>query len=178
MGKLADECECGEMSLNLATQVKEKVQILQKFKKQWMDAESALALAKKNYMDYAKSLADEFHLNGITSIGSDDGRIYSLKMNTTCSINKNKTDKMNVINWLRAQGAEHLVTHYYEVPASQQEKLQQYGIINEEITDCNTNAVKSFVLGALGQKDIPATITIDDLPKGLNFFQFESVEEV
>ena len=40
----------------------------------------------------------------------------------------------------------------------------------------NTNSVKAFVLDQLGQKGSPATITTEDLPKGLNFFQFDEME--
>ena len=54
--------------------------------------------------------------------------------------------------------------------------MKQAGVIYEEQTTMNTNAVKAFLLDQLGQKGSPATITKEDLPHGLNFYQFDEME--
>ena len=61
---------------------------------------------------------------------------------------------------------------------SQVDALKANNIIYEEKTTMNTNSVKAFLLDQLGQKGSPATITKEDLPKGLNFYQFDEMEIV
>ena len=95
---------------------------------------------------------------------------------TQCSINKNDKDRETVAEWLREHGADNLVKSECIVPSSQIEKLKANAITYEEEMSLNTNSVKAFVLDQLGQKGSPATITKDDLPKGLNFFQFDEME--
>ena len=70
----------------------------------------------------------------------------------------------------------------YRLPYTAQEfeekldKLKDAGITFEKVDTMNTNSVKAFVLDELGQKGNPATITKEDLPKGLNFFQYDEME--
>lgn len=140
-------------------------------------AQEALDKATKDYQDYAQhTLPDLFRMNGIESIKTEDGSTVSVVTKTTCSINKNAADKVNVAEWLRKYNGEQLIKSELTVPVSQKAALESMGVTFEESMTMNTNSVKAFVLGLLGQKETPALITKEDLPKGLNFYQYDDME--
>lgn len=142
-----------------------------------LDAEAALEKATKEYEKYSRETIPElFKFNGLETLELSDGSRVSIVTKTTCSLNKNDKDKANVAEWLRQQGAGDLVKSELHVPSSQLALVKQAGIIHEEVTTMNTNSVKAYLLTALGQKGEKATITINDLPKGINFYQYDEVE--
>jgi hypothetical protein len=166
-----------EQTANLMAQIKEHVKVLRQ--KQWemMEAEEAFKKAEAAYLNYSRTvMPDLFKMNGLDLLKMDDGSIVRVVTKTTCSINKNDEDKANVAKWLRAHNGEDLVKSECIVPSSQKEKMDAAGVIYQEETTMNTNAVKAFLLDQLGQKDSPAMITKEELPKGLNFYQFDEME--
>lgn len=166
-----------EATSGLMTLIKSHVRKLYSLRDQMEKAEEAFEKAKKEYLDYNhKVLPDLFKLNGIDSLQMEDGSTISVITKTQCSINKNDADRANVAKWLREHGASSIVKAECIVPSSQVEKLQANSITYEEETTMNTNSVKAFLLDQLGQKGSPATITVEDLPKGINFFQFDEME--
>ena len=158
-------------------QIQSHVKKLRELQWAMMEAEEAFKEAEKAYLDYSRNIMpDLFKMNGLDSLRLDDGAMVRVVTKTQCSINKNDADRTVVANWLREHGAGNLVKSECIVPPSQIEKLKANSITYEEETTMNTNSVKAFVLDQLGQKGSPATITKDDLPKGLNFFQFDEME--
>ena len=161
----------------LMEQIQNHVKILKGLQWKMIEAEEAFKVAEKAYLDYSRNvMPDLFKMNGLDALTMEDGAMVRVVTKTQCSINKNDTDRNNVAQWLREHGAEQLVKSECIVPPSQIEKLKAASITYEEETTMNTNSVKAFVLDQLGQKGSPATITKDDLPKGLNFFQFDEME--
>lgn len=168
-----------KQTANLMAQIKEHVATLRQ--KQWamMEAEEAFKKAERDYLDYSRTvMPDLFKMNGLDMLQMDDGSIVRVVTKTNCSINKNDADRDNVAKWLREHNGEELVKAECVVPVSQEDAMKRAGIIFEEKTTMNTNAVKAFLLDQLGQKGAPATITKEDLPKGLNFFQFDEMEVI
>lgn len=168
-----------EQTANLMAQIKEHVKTLRQ--KQWamMEAEEAFKKAEADYLEYSRTvMPDLFKMNGLDMLQMDDGSIVRVTTKTNCSINKNDADKANVAKWLREHEGGELVKSECIVPVSQIPMLKARGIIYEEKTTMNTNAVKAFLLDQLGQKGAPATITTADLPKGLNFYQFDEMEVI
>jgi len=166
-----------EQTASLMAQIKEHVAELRR--RQWAveEATEALAKAQAAYDDYSQhTLPDLFKMNGLDMIRMDDGAIVSVVTTTRCSINKNDKDKANVAKWLREHNGEALVKSECICPSSQLAALKANGIIFEETTTMNTNAVKAFLLDQLGQKGAPAVISKEDLPKGLNFYQYDEME--
>lgn len=166
-----------EQTSNLMAQIQSHVKELRK--RQWavMEAEEALKKAQASYDDYSQHvLPDLFKMNGLDMLRMDDGAIVRVITTTRCSINKNDTDKQNVAEWLRKHNGETLVKSECICPSSQLDALKANGIIFEEQTSMNTNAVKAFLLDQLGQKGSPAVISKEDLPKGLNFYQYDEME--
>jgi hypothetical protein len=166
-----------EQTSTLMAQIKEHVKTLRA--KQWamMEAEQAFEDAKKAYLDYSRNvMPDLFKMNGLDLLQMDDGSIVRVVTKTNCSINKNDADRANVAKWLRNHNGAELVKSECIVPTSQKEKMDAAGVIYQEETTMNTNAVKAFLLDQLGQKGSPATITKEDLPQGLNFYQFDEME--
>lgn len=166
-----------EQTANLMAQIKSHVAELRK--RQWAveEAEEALRKAQASYDDYSQHvLPDLFKMNGLDMLRMDDGAIVRVVTTTRCSINKNDADRQNVAKWLREHNGESLVKSECICPSSQLEALKANGIIYQEETTMNTNAVKAFLLDQLGQKGAPAVITKEDLPKGLSFYQYDEME--
>lgn len=165
--------QTGKLMENINKQVTELKRLLQAK----LDAEAVLEKATKAYEKYSREVIPElFKYNGLETLELADGSRVSIVTKTTCSLNKNDADKANVATWLRNQGAGDLVKSELHVPSSQLDLVKKAGIIHEEVTTMNTNSVKAYLLAALGQKGEAATITINDLPKGINFFQYDEVE--
>lgn len=166
-----------EQTANLMKQIKDHVVELRR--RQWAveEAEENLRKAQASYDDYSQHvLPDLFKMNGLDMLRMDDGAIVRVVTTTRCSINKNDADKQNVAKWLREHNGEALVKSECICPSSQMEALKANGIIYQEETTMNTNAVKAFLLDQLGQKGAPAVITKEDLPKGLSFYQYDEME--
>lgn len=166
-----------EQTAGLMAQIQEHVKKLRALQWAMIQAEEAFKQAEKEYNDYSRTvMPDLFKMNGLDALTMDDGSVVRVITKTNCSINKNDIDRANVAKWLREHGAPQLVKSECIVPPSQVEKLKAANIIYQEETTMNTNSVKAFILDQLGQKGAPATITEEDLPKGLNFFQFDEME--
>ena len=166
-----------EQTAGLMAQIQEHVKKLRALQWTMIQAEEAFKQAEKEYNDYSRTvMPDLFKMNGLDALTMDDGSVVRVITKTNCSINKNDIDRANVAKWLREHGAPQLVKSECIVPPSQVEKLKAANIIYQEETTMNTNSVKAFILDQLGQKGAPATITKEDLPKGLNFFQFDEME--
>lgn len=166
-----------EQTSNLMKQIQEHVSKLKKLKWDVELATEALKKAQDAYDDFSQHvLPDLFKMNGLDMLRTDDGAIVRVITTTRCSINKNDADKQNVAEWLRSHNGESLVKSECICPSSQMAALKANGIIYQEETTMNTNAVKAFLLDQLGQKGSPAVITKEDLPKGLNFYQYDEME--
>lgn len=166
-----------EQTSNLMAQIKQHVKHLRELQWAMIEAEENYKNAEKAYLDYArKEMPDLFKMNGLDSLQMEDGAKVRVVTKTQCSINKNSVDRENVANWLREHNGSSLINSECIVPSSQIEALKQNGIIYQEETTMNTNAVKAFLLDQLGQKGNPAVISKEDLPKGINFFQFDEME--
>lgn len=166
-----------EQTAGLMAQIKEHVEKLRSLQWAMISAEEAYKKAEEEYLKYSRTvMPDLFKMNGLDMLQMEDGSIVRVVTKTNCSINKNDADRNNVAEWLRSHNGEELVKAECIVPVSQEDAMRQAGIIFEEKTTMNTNAVKAFLLDQLGQKGSPATITKEDLPKGLNFFQFDEME--
>lgn len=166
-----------EQTASLMKQIQDHVKKLRALQWKMIEAEEAFKNAEKEYNEYSRTvMPDLFKMNGLDMLRMDDGSIVRVTTKTTCSINKNDNDRNNVANWLREHGAGQLVKSECIVPTSQKDKMTAAGIIFQEETTMNTNSVKAFIIDQLGQKGAPATISKEDLPKGLNFFQFDEME--
>lgn len=171
-----DDIEITQTS-SLMEQIQVHVKKLRALQWAMIEAEEAFKKAETAYNDYSRNiLPDVFKLNGLNELKLDDGSKVSVVTKTQCSINKNDSDRANVVKWLREHDGDSLVSAECIVPVSQKESLQKNSIIYEEKTSVNTNSVKAFIMDQLGQRGNPATIDIEDLPKGLNFFQYDIIE--
>ena len=168
-----------EQTSNLMAQIKEHVAKLRSLQWAMLEAEENFKKAEKEYLQYSRTvMPDLFKMNGLDALTMEDGSVVRVITTTNCSINKNDADKANVAKWLREHNGDSLIKAECIVPPSQMEALKANNIIYEEKTTMNTNSVKAFLLDQLGQKGSPATITKEDLPKGLNFYQFDEMEIV
>lgn len=146
-----------------------------------MAAEDAFNRAKAAFTEYATKTLPELYLrNGIDSLTTSEGKTIRIVTKTRASIKKGadngKTSQQQIGAWLRKHGGEALIKSKINVDSQAVPRLQEAGVPYEEVIDINTNALKSFIVGALGQSGSPATITADDLPEGLSFYQWQQAE--
>lgn len=164
-----------QVSSNLMQSIQQNVAELRRLGYEMMEAEEVFNKAKRAYEDYSrKVLPDIFRLNGLNSLVLDDGNIVSVVTKTAASVVKK--DKPEVCKWLRQHNGDHLIKESLEVPVSCKDALAAAGIDFSVNEDVNTNALKAFLLSELGQKESPATITVDDLPKGISWYQWDEME--
>lgn len=168
---------------NVMQQMNEFAQRLRQLDFEMMEAEEAYNKAKAKRDEFAtKVLPEYFTANGMSSIKCQDGVRIDIVTQTRASIKKGKDDgetaKANIAKWLRSHNGEGLIKSICQVPSSEIAKLQQAGIIFQEKTDINTNSLKAFIIDALGQNGSPATITQQDIPDGLSFFQWNEAKAI
>ena len=143
------------------------------------EAEKAFLEAKAMYENYAQHvLPDLYLLNGIRTLKTNSGAVVNIATKVNVHINKNETDKNNVIKWLRERGAGDLVKSQLIVSSNALETLKQAGIPYKEDATVNTNSVKAYLMDQLGLKEGVAQMTIDDIPKGINYHQYEEAEVI
>lgn len=165
----------------LMAEIQKQTEELRRLEFEMMAAEDAFEKAKKAFNDFAiKTLPDLYLTNGITSMSTPDGATISIVTKTSASIKKGsdqgKTSKQSIAKWLREHNGENLIKSECHVASEARHLLEETGIPYEETMDINTNSLKAFVIDALGQNGSPATITPDDLPQGLSFYQWNQAE--
>ena len=141
------------------------------------EAEEKARRAKAAYDTYSRAtLPDIFKLNGVTSIQSNDGVIIKIVTKTTASMKKDKESRDSVCKWLREHDGERLIKEELIVDSLNKDRLRDAGVAFDEDVSVNTNSLKAFLLDALGQNGAPATITVEDIPKGVSFYQWDEAE--
>lgn len=133
------------------------------------NAEAVMAEAKKQYDEYVKTVSSTLRQNGLEALKLEDGSMLEVVEQVRCSITKDGRNA--VADWLRNKGAEQLVKSQLVVDASHKQQLEEEGIAYDEEVSMNTNSVKAWVKGEMQM----GTVGLNDLPKGLSWFQYDEV---
>ena len=159
----------------LSTELKNGLDTLMRLRTELLEAEDAYKQAKAAFEDYSREiLPDIMRQNGVYSVTTEDGLVANMTTKTHVNVTKSKID--SVCQWLTKNGGDFLVKRQYVVPKNVADKLMEDGVDCAEVTDVNTNSLKSFLLDKLGQRTGPQDITVDQIPDGINFFQYDEVE--
>jgi len=159
----------------LSTELKNGLDTLMRLRTELLDAEEKYKQAKASFEDYSREiLPDIMRQNGVYSVTTEDGLVANMTTKTHVNVTKSKIDQ--VCLWLSKNGGDFLVKRQYVVPQNVAVKLMDDGVDCAETVDVNTNSLKSFLLDKLGQRTGPQDITIDQIPDGINFFQYDEVE--
>ena len=159
----------------LSTELKNGLDTLMRLRTELLDAEEKYKQAKAAFEDYSREiLPDIMRQNGVYSVTTEDGLVANMTTKTHVNVTKSKIDQ--VCLWLSKNGGDFLVKRQYVVPQNVAVKLMDDGVDCAETVDVNTNSLKSFLLDKLGQRTGPQDITIDQIPDGINFFQYDEVE--
>lgn len=166
---------------NVSEQMNQYISHLRELEYEMMCTEEAFKKAKAKRDEFAtKVLPEFFAAQGVASIKCEDGARIDIVTQTKASIKKGNDDgesaKASIATWLRSHGAESLIKSKCYVPAAYLEQLKQTRIPFEEKVDINTNSLKAYIIDALGQNGSPATITPDDIPQGLSFYQWNEAK--
>ena len=150
---------------------------LKKLKVDMLAAATAAETAKKAYEHYANVvIPQEMFSAGVDSIGLVSGGSLKLKRNFYCQPNKNAEDRKRIVDWLRANGGEHLVKHDASVSAEDMSKLDAQGIPYIENTSVNTTSLKAFLKDKIGATTGIQQIAVEDIPDCIHFQEVTTVE--
>lgn len=142
-----------------------------------LEAQAAAEQAKKAYEHYANVIIpQEMFSAGVDSIGLASGGMLKVKRNFYCQPNKNPEDRKKIVDWLRANGGEHLVKHDASVSAEDMDKLEANGIPFIENTNVNTTSLKAFLKDKIGASTGVQQINIEDIPACIHFQEVTTVE--
>lgn len=142
-----------------------------------LEAQAVAEQAKKAYEHYANVIIpQEMFSAGVDSIGLASGGSLKVKRNFYCQPNKNAEDRKKIVEWLRANGGEHLVKHDASVSAEDMDKLEENGIPFIENTNVNTTSLKAFLKDKIGATTGVQQIDISDIPACIHFQEVTTVE--
>lgn len=150
---------------------------LQQLQLTMLEKEAEYNAAKKAYEHFANVvMPTEMFSVGVNSLSLEDGSTIALKRNFYCQPNKNAADKAKIVEWLRANGGDHLVECDAKVSGLDIALLEQSDIPYIEETVVNTNKLKSFLKDKIGATTGVQQITLDEIPACIHFQEVTTVE--
>ena len=143
---------------------------LKALKNRVLEAEDALARAKKEYEHWANVvLPQEMFSLGVESLTLSSGGSITLKRNFYCQPNKNAEDRKVMLDWLREHGGEHLITEEAQVDTDNVQLLKDAGIPYVETSTVNTQRLKAWLKDGIGVSTGQQRFTIDEVPRCMHF---------
>ena len=143
---------------------------LKALKARVVEAEDALAQAKKEYEHWANQvLPQEMYAMGVESLTLSSGGSIFLKRNFYCQPNKNAEDRKVMLDWLREHGGAHLIVEEAQVDTENVQKLKDAGIPYVETSTVNTNKLKAWLKDGIGVSSGQQRFTIDEVPRCMHF---------
>lgn len=167
----------GQNDKQILSNLSQMGETLKALKLKMEEAQVLADQAKKEYEHYANVIIpQEMFSVGVDSIGLASGGSLKVKRNFYCQPNKNEADRKIIVDWLRANGGEHLIKHDATVSAEDMEKLEQTGIPFAENTSVNTTSLKAFLKDKIGATTGIQQIDIADIPACIHFQEVTTVE--
>ena len=143
---------------------------LKALKARVVEAEDALAQAKKEYEHWANVvLPQEMYSMGVESMTLSSGGSISLKRNFYCQPNKNAEDRKVMLDWLREHGGSHLIVEEAQVDTENVQKLEDAGIPFVETSTVNTQRLKAWLKDGIGVSSGQQKFAIDEIPRCMHF---------
>lgn len=150
---------------------------LKELKTRMLAAQAAADQAKKEFEHYANVIIpQEMFSAGVDSIGLSSGGSLKVKHSFYCQPNKGEADRKKIVEWLRANGGDHLVKHDATVSAEDMARLEKDGIPYIENTNVNTTSLKAFLKDKIGATTGVQQIAIEDIPACIHFQEVTTVE--
>ena len=143
---------------------------LKRLKARVIEAEDALARARKEYEHWANVvLPQEMYSMGVESLTLSSGGSISLKRNFYCQPNKNADDRKVMLDWLRENGGAHLIVEEAQVDTDNVPLLRDAGIPFTETSSVNTQRLKAWLKDGIGVSTGQQRFTIEDIPRCMHF---------
>ena len=135
-----------------------------------LQKEAEYEAAKDQYEHFKNNiLPDAMFTAGVSSLELLSGNTIKTTTSFHCSPNKNEADRAKLVAWLQEHGGDYLVSKQAVVDGTAIQDLKEKHIPYIEKDDMNTNKVKAFLKGLLGEGTGVAQIDITDIPKEFNF---------
>lgn len=150
---------------------------LEELEKDMLDKEAEYQAAKTKFEHYKNTVLPEaMYSAGVTSLGLMSGNSIKVKTEYHCS--PTKAARQKLVEWLREHGGDYLIDTQAIVPGAAMGELVEKQIPFIEQTDMNTNKVKSFLKGLIGdgKGGVEAQMEIADIPKEFNFVKLQVAE--
>jgi hypothetical protein len=171
------ECSIAQSDKTVLKNLSEMGEKLKELQLNMLKAQTEAERAKKEFEHYANVIIpQEMFSAGIDSISLVSGGSLKVKRNFYCQPNKNAEDRKKIVDWLRANGGDHLVKHDASVSAEDMDKLEANGIPFIENTSVNTTSLKAFLKDKLGVTTGVQQIDIKDIPECIHFQEVTTVE--
>jgi hypothetical protein len=167
-----------EPTQDLLGQLTEMGKHLKDLKIKMLSTEAAAKQAKKEYEEFRSTkLPIAMHSAGMAEFKMEDGALIRVEHDFHCHPNKGEADRQKIVEWLRANGGDHLIKEQDIVPEGFNEKLKAAGIPFIEEDTINTTSLKAFLKGKLGisGKSV-ATLTLQDIPDCIHFSEVSVAE--
>ena len=143
---------------------------LRQLKAAVIEAEDALARAKKEYEHWANVvLPQEMYSMGVESITLSTGDSIRLRRNFYCQPNKNAEDRKIMLDWLREHGGAHLIVEEAQVDTDNVPLLREAGIPFVETSTVNTHKLKAWLKDGIGASTGQQRFAIEDVPRCMHF---------
>ena len=150
---------------------------LKKLEVRMLEAQAAADQAKKEYEHYAHTIIpQEMMAAGVDSVGLSSGGMLRIKRNFYCQPNKNPEDRKKIVDWLRANGGDHIIKQGANVSVEDIAKLKDAGIPFVEEFSVNAASLKSFIKDKLGVTTGVQQIDPQDIPACIHFQEVTTVE--
>jgi hypothetical protein len=135
-----------------------------------LEKEAEYEAAKGEYEHYKNGVLPEaMYTAGVSSLSLLSGNTIKTKTEFHCSPNKNIEDRSKLVKWLQEHGGDYLIAKEAVVPGELIGDLKSQNIPYVEHDDMNTNKVKTFLKGLIGEGTGEAQINIEDIPREFNF---------
>lgn len=132
--------------------------------------EAELKYAQEQLQKCVADAAKLLRSNGMEAIKCEDGTMIEVVQNVKCSVVKDR--KQEVADWLRDRDMGDMVKSQLIVMESAKQRLDEMGIGYDEDLSMNTNSIKAYVRGEMER----GNLSVDELPKGLSWFQYDDLK--
>lgn len=152
--------------------------ILIDLKSEMDEAEELFNEKKAAYEKYAQETMPAYFASiGVSEMTIDNHFKLKVTEKAYMSPVKNGEKKAEWLQWLKDNGGEDLVKKELNVKDPEEELIKLATALGYSVEEnANTTSIKALITEKLGMKKAVATITIDDVPKGLNLYLKKEIE--
>lgn len=166
-----------DVDTSVLKNISEMGQHLEELKSTMLRKQAEAEQAEKEYKHYASNVLPSLMFSaGVENVKLTDGHMLKVNRNYYCKPNKNDADRKIMVDWLLANGGEHLIKKTITAGEDSVQALKDAGIPFAEDSTVNTASLKSFLKDKLGITSGVSQIQMDDIPACIHFTEVTEAE--